>query len=160
MPYESTIVLTIPDHGSYQEIKEHITHVTSLHGKEPDRWSITVSSDENTSWGFIYYAHPSPAFLDKINWSWSQRFPDSAIERVHRISDPKFFENLCNKTKSGLIGIGMCQHLIDLSERGVTTTGMIEWMNEVRKDSILILSDLQRIREAPYEPGQGAETYP
>ena len=160
MPYESTIVLSIPETGSYQDIKEHIASVTSMFGMEPDKWSIVVTSEENSSWAYVYYTHPSPAILDRINHAWTTRFSECSIERVHRISNPKFFEDLCNKTKSGLIGIGMVQHLMSLSERGVTTTGMIEWMNDVRRDSISILSDLQRIRESPYEPGKGSETYP
>ena len=160
MPYESTIVVSIPDQGSYQDIKEHISACNSLHGMEPDRWSICVTSEEGSSWGFVYYTHPSPAFLDRINYSWQQRFPDCAIERVHRITQPKFFENLMEKTESGLIGIGMVQHLADMSSKGVTTTGMIDWMQDVRKDSLMIIGHLQKVREAPYEPGKSAETYP
>lgn len=160
MPYESTIVVSIPDQGSYQDIKEHIAACQSLHGMEPIRWSICVTSEENSSWGFIYYSHPSPGILDRINYSWNQRFPECAIERVHRITQPKFFEELMDKTESGMIGIGMVQHLMDLSSKGVTTTGMIDWMQDVRKDSLMILGHLQKIREAPYEPGKGAEAYP
>jgi hypothetical protein len=160
MPYESTIVVSIPDQGSYQDIKEHISATTSLHGLEPDRWSICVTSETNSSWGFIYYTHPSPAVLDRMNFSWNQRFPECAIERVHRITQPKFFEDMVNKTQSGMIGIGMVQHLIDLSSKGVTTAGMIDWMQDVRRDSLMILGTLQKVREAPYEPGKNTEAYP
>ena len=160
MPYESTIVVSIPDQGTYQDIKEHITATNESTEMEPDRWSICVTSEKNNSWGFIYYTHPSPTFLDNINKSWSKRFPGCAIERVHRITQPQFFEVLANETESGMIGIGMVQHLIDLSSKGVTTTGMIDWMNDVHKDAGMILTKLQKIRGAPYEPGKNAETYP
>lgn len=160
MPYESTIVVSIPDQGSYQDIKEHIAACTSLHGMEPDRWSISVTSEENSSWGFIYYTHPSPAILDRINQSWQQRFEDCAFERVHRITQPKFFEQLAEETKSGSIGVKIVDQLVSLACRGVTTTGMIEWMKEVREDSDMILKSLKEVRQAPYEPGRDAETYP
>lgn len=160
MPYESTIVISIPAHGSYQEIKDHINACNSLHGMEPDRWSICVTSEENSSWAFIYYTHPSPGILDRINTSWEQRFPDCAIERVHRITQQKFFDYLLSKTKCGMVGAGMIHELTELSAKGVTTTGMIDWMKEVNRDSEMILNCLQKIRESPYEPGKGVEAYP
>lgn len=160
MPYESTIVVSIPDQGSYQDIKEHISACTSLHGMEPDKWSICVTSEKNSSWGFIYYTHPSPAILDRINYSWHQRFPECSVERVHRITQPKFFEDLAESTKSGSVGIRMVDQLVSLTCRGVTTTGMIEWMKEVKHDSDMILSKLNQVRQAPYEPGKDVEAYP
>ena len=160
MPYESTIVVTIPEDGTFLEIKQHIAAVTNEYQMDPDKWSITVTSDPHNSWGFIYYEHPSPLFLDKINLSWKQRFPNSSIERIHRISQPKFFEDIANKTTSGMIGIGMVQHLIDLSAKGVSTNGMIDWMQDVGRDSLLIIDCLQKVRGSPYEPGKDTSAYP
>jgi hypothetical protein len=160
MPYESTIVVSIPDQGSYQDIKEHISACTSLHGMEPDRWSICVTSEENSSWAFVYYSHPSPGILDLINNSWRMKFPDCAIERVHRITNGKFFSDLARETKSGLVGGGMVHQLMELSQKGVTTMGMIDWMQDVKTDSEMILSSLKKIREAPDEPGKDVEAYP
>jgi hypothetical protein len=122
MPYESTIVLSIPETGSSQDIKEHIASVTSMFGMEPDKWSIVRgAAKRTTSWAYVYYTHT----VARRSWTGSitpgppgcqQR---CSIERVHRISNPKFFEDLCNKTKSGLIGIGVVQHLMSaLGTRG------------------------------------------
>lgn len=160
MPYESTIVISIPAQGSYQEIKDHIGACTKLHGMEPDKWSICVTSEENSSWAFVYYTHPSPAFLDRINSSWQQRFHDCAIERVHRITSDQFFDDLARSTRSGLVGLGIVHELVELSKKGVTTTGMIEYMKEVRSDAEMIMDKLSHVRQAPYEPGKGIETYP
>lgn len=160
MPYESTIVISIPAHGSYQEIKDHIGACTSLHGMEPDRWSICVTSEENSSWAFVYYTHPSPAFLDRINESWEQRFKDCDIERVHRITSEQFFDDLARSTTCGMVGLGIVHELVELSKKGVTTTGMIEYMKDVKKDVDLIANRLTNVRQAPYEPGKGTETYP
>jgi hypothetical protein len=38
--------------------------------------------------------------------------------------------------------------------------GMIDWMQDVKTDSEMILSSLKKIREAPYEPGKDVEAYP
>jgi len=160
MPYESTIVVSIPDQGTYQEIKEHIAACASIHDLAPDRWSICVTSQPNSSWGFIYYSHPSPSMLDQVNYSWQQRFENCAIERIHRITQAKFFETLAKNTKSGFIGIDMVDHLMELSNKGVTTNGMIEWMHEVRRDAIMMIGALQQAREAPYEPGKDSASYP
>jgi hypothetical protein len=160
MPYESTIVISIPDHGSLQEIKGHISACTSLHGMEPDRWSICISSEENSSWAFVYYTHPSPAFLDRINASWKMKFEDCNVERVHRITSDQFFSNLANSTRSGMVGLGIVHELVELSKKGVTTTGMIEYMKEVRLDAEMVMDRLSDVRQAPYEPGKDVEAYP
>lgn len=160
MPYESTIVISIPDHGSLQDIKGHISACTSLHGMEPDRWSICISSEENSSWAFVYYTHPSPAFLDKINTSWKMKFSECNIERVHRITSDQFFDDLARSTRSGMVGLGIVHELVELSKKGVTTTGMIEYMKEVKQDAEMVMDQLSHVRQAPYEPGKGVESYP
>jgi preprotein translocase subunit Sec63 len=127
---------------------------------EPDRWSICISSEENSSWAFVYYTHPSPAFLDRINASWKMKFEDCNVERVHRITSDQFFSNLANSTRSGMVGLGIVHELVELSKKGVTTTGMIEYMKEVRLDAEMVMDRLSDVRQAPYEPGKDVEAYP
>jgi len=88
------------------------------------------------------------------------KFEDCNVERVHRITSDQFFSNLANSTRSGMVGLGIVHELVELSKKGVTTTGMIEYMKEVRLDAEMVMDRLSDVRQAPYEPGKDVEAYP
>ena len=160
MPYEATIVITIPEQATYPQIKEAIRVATETFKMDPDSWSIQVSSEANTSWAHIFYSHPSPTFLDLIVAFWAERIRGIATERVHRITQAQYFEELVAKTRSGGAGRAIVEELATLSAKGVTTTGMIAWMQEVCADADLVLRELRTVREAGYEPSRGIDSYP
>jgi hypothetical protein len=160
MPYESTIVLNVPADGTYFDIKQHIKETTIQHGIEPEKWSITVTSEPHCSWGYVSYVHPFYGAIDMVNASWSLRFPNCSIERIHRVTQKKFFEDIANNTRSGLIGIGIVHNLVELSNKGVSTAGMLAWIKDVRFDCKLIKECLEGVRGLPYEPGKDHNNYP
>jgi hypothetical protein len=160
MPYEATLIIEISAQTDYALVKRCISQATEKFKMGPDAWSIQVSSEPHASWGFVYYTHPSPAFLDRIIEFWLTKIPDMSCERVHRITQAQFFEALAAKMRSGEAAIGIVNELALLSGKGVTTTGMIEWVAELHDDIGAVLQELRTVRQSPYSPERPIESYP
>jgi hypothetical protein len=100
------------------------------------------------------------SFLDIIVAFWAERIRGIATVRVRRITQAEYFEELAAKTRSGSAGCAIFEELATLSAKGVTTTGMIAWMQEVCTEADLVLKELRMVREAGYEPSRGIDSYP
>jgi len=150
MAYELTMVFTVPDHGTFLEISEHIQRTKKDLGIEPSCYCMTASGEESRGdWAWIRWEDDDHVKLDFVIKYWARKFPNCIVERVHRINKSKFFEKLFKKTRRSEVMQHAVASIAHLASKGVTTAGMISHAEEILADMELIVRELRKARNTP-----------